>query len=72
MLLSDQSKKSLLKASKLLDKLNIKTSDVDILLYSYILLKYHTKKVSDIKIKQKVKNVILQIEKLLNKIFILF
>jgi hypothetical protein len=68
MLLSDQNKKSLLKASKLLDKLNIKTSDADILLYSYILLKYHTKKVINIKIKQKVKNVILHIENLLNKI----
>ena len=65
MLLSDQTKKSLLKASKLLDKLSIKGGDIDILIYSYILLKYHTKKVINNKIKQKVKNVILQIKNLL-------
>ena len=65
MLLSDQNKKSLLKAGKLLDKLSIKGGDIDILIYSYILLKYHTKKVINNKIKQKVKNVILHIENLL-------
>ena len=69
MLIDEQKPTALSKANKLLDKLIIKTNDVDILIYSYILLKYHTKKViGNPALKQKIKNIILNIEKLLKKV----
>jgi hypothetical protein len=69
LLLFNQTPNSLEKVSKLLDELNYKNSKADILLYAYILLKYNTKKVMNNPIvKQKMRNVILNIEKLLNKI----